>query len=114
MKLYKRILCCLLIVFTLFISGCGANDHSNNRYEYEEMEVVVSDIQRVGNPLYRKVIISLENEEYNLKEDLIFDRTGIFLPNRWNHNKGDVLTVNVRVEIDDTGEIVGRKIVQIL
>lgn len=110
------LLFCCLFLFT----SCG--DMNSSNYEkpeqphlyWKDIDVVVTEIDKrywFATTHWYTVNITVYNEEYNLTQTFEDESSGLFVPNSWNYEKGDVIKAQLYSwKMDSTGEIVKRQI----
>lgn len=81
---------------------------------WKTIDVVVESVEKhhwFATTHRYELSITVYNEEYNLRKTLQYSSSGMFTPNHWNLEKGDVVSAELYSWVmDSTGEIVRRDI----
>ena len=117
----KKFLLITMLAITLCLVGCNI-ETTDGEYEpqeephiyWKDIDVVITDIEKrhwfAGTHWY-SIEITVKSEEYNLTETIQEKSSGIFRPNEWDYEEGQVIKAKLYSWVmDSTGEVIRREI----
>ena len=118
---FKKIFIFVITVcFLISLTGCGlepAERAEQPHLYWKDIEVVVESVSKKHwfATVHRyELSVTVYSEEYDLQKTLDFYSSGMFAPEYWNLEKGDVVTAELYSWVmDSTGEVVRRSINQL-
>lgn len=114
-----------IIMFAILcLVGCNM-ETTDETYEpseephlyWKDIDVVITDIEKrhwFARTHWYSIEITVKSEEYNLTETIQEKSCGIFRPNEWDYEEGQVIKAKLYSWVmDSTGEVVRREISQV-
>jgi len=117
-SMIKRFVCILLGVLIVFsLVGCDLEpvERPEQPHLYwKDIDVVVTNVNRkhwFATTHHYIIEITVKSEEYGLEKTITSEGGGMFAPQHWGVEKGDVVTAQLYSWVmDSTGEVVRRDI----
>lgn len=109
----------LVLIFVLLATFTGCNYEPVERPEqphlyWKDIEVVVENVDQrhwFATVHRYELYITVYSEEYDLRKTLNWYGTGMFAPEYWNLQEGDIVTAELYSWVmDSTGDVVRRDI----
>lgn len=116
--MYKKIIC-LLSILIIFLGFVGCDLEPIERAEqphlyWKDIDVVVENVEKqhwFATTHRYQLSITVYNQEYNLRKTIDSSSSGMFTPQHWNIEQGDIIKAQLYSwVIDSTGEVVKREI----
>lgn len=113
MTKFLRIVLVICICVSCLVVGCSPLTEPIKIY-YEDIEVEIIDISK--NKYYKdymhyEITCTVYSEEYDITATITENGSGLWIPDSWNYEKDDIVTVRMYSKvIESTGEVIERKI----
>lgn len=113
----KRIFVFVIILLFLMMTGCELQPVERKEQPHlywKNIDVVVENVDQRHwfAAVHRyEIHITVYSEEYNLRKTLSYSSSGMYTPEHWGVQKGDIVTAELYSWVmDSTGEVVRRDI----
>ena len=108
----KKVVYVICICILCLVVGCSPPE--SPRIYVEDIKVEIVDISKnkyYEDYMHYDVVCTVYSEEYDITATITENGGGLWIPDSWYYEKGDIVTVRMYSKvIESTGEVIERKI----